>query len=76
MVPDLKNLPHATDAEHWRGWITYGRVGSLMPAFAKAEGGPLTDQQIASLVDFLVRSHPSKPGAPKTDKAASSPLAK
>ncbi len=76
MVPDLKNLPHATDADHWRGWITYGRVGSLMPSFAKAEGGPLTDQQIASLVDFLVRSHPSKPGAPKSDKAASSPLAK
>lgn len=76
MVPDLKNLPHATDGDHWRGWITYGRVGSLMPAFAKAEGGPLTDQQIASLVDFLVRSHPSKPGALKSDKAASSPLAK
>lgn len=74
MVPDLKNLPHATDADHWRGWVTYGRVGSLMPAFAKAQGGPLTDQQIDSLVDYLVRSHPSKVGAPKTDKPASIPI--
>jgi hypothetical protein len=76
MVPDLKALPHATDAEHWRGWITFGRVGSLMPAFGKAEGGPLTDDQIASLVDHLVKTHPSRPGAPKSNKAASSPTAK
>ena len=76
MVPDLKNLPHATDADHWRGWINFGRVGSLMPAFAKSEGGPLTEQQVASLVDYLVRSHPTKPGAPKSDKSASAPVAK
>jgi mono/diheme cytochrome c family protein len=76
MVPDLKNLPHATDADHWRGWITYGRVGSLMPAFSKAEGGPLTDEQIASLVGYLVTSHPSKAGAPKSDKVSSAPAVK
>jgi len=53
MVPDLKALPHSTDAAHWRHWITYGKSGSLMPAFAQREGGPLTDQQIDSLVEYL-----------------------
>jgi mono/diheme cytochrome c family protein len=74
MVPDLKSLPHATDADHWRAWISFGRVGSLMPSFAQSQGGPLTDQQIESLVDYLVKSHPSKPGAPKATAVGSSPV--
>ena len=53
MVPDLKNLGHPTDREHWVRWITFGRHGSLMPAFAQAEGGPLTEEQVDSLADFL-----------------------
>jgi mono/diheme cytochrome c family protein len=61
MVPNLRALPHATDAEHWRKWIAYGRAGSMMPAFAEAEGGPLNDQQVNALVDFMVRAFPSRP---------------
>src|SRR5688572_11323792 len=61
MVPDLRRLPHPTDAEHWRKWIAYGRAGSMMPAFAESEGGPLNEQQINSLVDFMVRAFPSRP---------------
>jgi cytochrome c553 len=53
MVPDLKNLRHPTNEEHWRKWTRSGRPGSMMPAFAKSEGGPLTDEQIDSLVKFL-----------------------
>ncbi|MBL9126255.1 MAG: DUF1573 domain-containing protein [Verrucomicrobiales bacterium] len=56
MVPDLKNLGHATDREHWVRWITFGRHGSLMPAFAQSEGGPLTDEQVDSLADFLSKT--------------------
>jgi len=56
MVPDLRALGHPTDAEHWRQWITASKPGSLMPAFAKDNDGPLTDQQIASLVDYLSRT--------------------
>jgi mono/diheme cytochrome c family protein len=53
MVPDLKNLRHPTNEDHWRRWTRSGRPGSMMPAFAKNEGGPLTDEQIDSLVKFL-----------------------
>jgi len=30
-----------------------------MPAFAQAEGGPLTGEQIDSLVDYLAKAIPS-----------------
>jgi len=56
MVPDLKNLGKVTDREHWVRWITFGRHGSLMPAFAHSEGGPLTDEQVDSLADYLNRA--------------------
>ena len=60
MVPDLKNLRHPTNEEHWRKWTRSGRPGSMMPAFAKTEGGPLTDEQIESLVKFLTDSITAK----------------
>jgi mono/diheme cytochrome c family protein len=64
MVPDLHALAHETNAEFWKTWTAHGKVGSLMPAFAQNDGGPLSDQQIASLVDYLVKAIPSRPGAP------------
>jgi mono/diheme cytochrome c family protein len=60
-VPDLRNLSHATNTDHWRNWITHGKAGTLMPAFSKTEGGPLTPEQIDSLVDFLARQVPALP---------------
>ena len=60
-VPDLRTLPHPTTAEHWRTWITYGRAGSMMPAFAESEGGPLNQQQISALVDFMVKAFTNRP---------------
>ncbi len=56
LVPDLHALPHPTSAEHWRKWIVDGRVGSMMPAFAKAQGGPLSNEQIDSLVKYLTET--------------------
>ncbi len=61
MVPDLKALKHPTSAEHWRKWITSGRVGSMMPAFSQKEGGPLTEAQVESLVTHLVATIPAQP---------------
>ena len=66
MVPDLHNLNHSTDRIFWRVWISKGKVGSLMPAFARTEGGPLSDEQIASLVDYLAENVPSRPAAAPT----------
>jgi mono/diheme cytochrome c family protein len=60
MVSNLRQLDHPTDADHWRKWVMYGRAGSMMPAFAKSEGGPLDDQQIDALVDYMVKAFPSR----------------
>lgn len=60
-VPDLHALPHPTDAAHWEKWIRYGRAGSMMPAFAQAEGGPLNEVQIGALTNYLARTIPSRP---------------
>lgn len=56
MVPDLHALKHPTDASHWTIWVKYGRTGSLMPAFAESEGGPLSNEQVMSLVGYLSQS--------------------
>jgi len=53
-------LNHPTDAEHWRRWITVGRAGTMMPAFTKAEGGPLDEKQIEAIVAYLVSTVPSR----------------
>jgi len=53
VVPDLHNLKSPTNDEFWRTWIAHGKPGSLMPAFATSDGGPLSDIQIASIAAYL-----------------------
>jgi mono/diheme cytochrome c family protein len=59
IVPDLHNLKSPTNDEFWRTWIAHGKAGTLMPAFATAEGGPLNDMQIATLASYLNSTIPS-----------------
>jgi len=59
-VPDLALLKRPTDAEYWRTWITHGKEGTLMPAFANSERGILDTHQIESLVEYLVEAYPAK----------------
>ena len=61
MVPDLRAAGVPRDAAHWREHITDGVDDTLMPAFAKEQGGILSHEQIESLVKFLVET----PLAPK-----------
>ncbi|HKS37958.1 MAG TPA: DUF1573 domain-containing protein [Verrucomicrobiae bacterium] len=63
MVPDLRALNHPTNRDHWKTWVIHGKPGTLMPAFAKSEGGPLTDEQIDSLADYLAEHVPSRTAA-------------
>lgn len=66
MVPDLHALKLTPNAEYWRLFITHGKPATLMPAFAQSQGGPLSDLQIESLVNYLVTEFPrSKTNAPK-----------
>jgi mono/diheme cytochrome c family protein len=60
MVPDLGKLTAPTSQEFWRTWVSYGKPGSLMPAFATSQGGPLTDMQISSLAVYLNAIHPTR----------------
>jgi mono/diheme cytochrome c family protein len=71
MVPNLHALPHENNAELWRNWIAHGKPGTLMPAFSVAEGGILTDEQINSVVSYLVETIPSRPAVPASKPAAS-----
>lgn len=60
MVPDLHNLPNDTDAAYWKLMITLGKPNTLMAAWAQSQGGPLSDPQINSLVDYLVATMPAQ----------------
>ena len=59
-VPDLHAVKTSTNDEFWRTWIAHGKPGSLMPAFSAADGGPLSDMQIASLITYLNQAIPSR----------------
>ena len=53
MVPDLASPKNPTDAKYWDNWIRHGKPGTFMPAFSKPFGGPLSEDEIASLVTYL-----------------------
>jgi cytochrome c553 len=60
MVPDLHALKVPTNEDFWRTWISNGKPGTLMAAFASSQGGPLNDMQIASLaayLNYIIPSH-------------------
>lgn len=65
MVPDLHALKVTPTADYWRFFVVNGKPATLMPAFAQAQGGPLSDAQVESLVEYLVKEFPQdKPAAP------------
>ncbi len=68
MVPDLHAMNHDSNADFWKTWISLGKPGSLMPAFAASEGGPLDEGQIHSLVEYLVATIPAQAVRPPAAK--------
>lgn len=58
MVPELRLLPHPTDYTFWKTMIANGKPGTLMPAFAASQGGPLTDEQIDALAKEIEAAFP------------------
>ena len=63
MVPDLKVPRSPRDLAFWQKWIAEGKPGTLMPAFAAAHGGPLTQEQADSLTVYLYQYFPRHPPA-------------
>lgn len=76
-VPDLHALKHPTNLDYWKAMITFGKPHTMMPGFALAQGGPLTDEQITSLATYLDRtiSHHFR-DASMTNAAAAPPVAR
>lgn len=71
MVPDLRELPHATNRDFWKSTIVAGKPNTLMPAFSADMGGPLTRAQIDSLADYLTQEFsPRHPAGSASDKPA------
>jgi len=58
MVPDLRTLRPPPNRANWERWITHGKPDTLMPAFAGKAGGPLTEDQVRSLVELLAGTSP------------------
>jgi mono/diheme cytochrome c family protein len=61
LVPDLHALKVSTNMDFWRTWIAHGKPGTLMPAFAKSDGGPLEDLQVVNLATYLNFVIPYRP---------------
>lgn len=89
MVPNLRALNKPTDAEYWRKWMTNGKTGGLMPAWAKTHGGPFNEDHIDSLVQYLTGpftnslpnvavapTRPVQPVAPHVSPSAAAPVQK
>jgi len=55
MVPDLWIERKMRTEDEWKAWIRHGRAGSMMPAFAASEGGPLQETQVDELARYLDR---------------------
>jgi mono/diheme cytochrome c family protein len=63
-VADLNNLKVPTNIDFWRTWISHGKPGTFMPAWAESDSGPLNEMQIESLSLYLNQRFPSKVPAP------------
>jgi mono/diheme cytochrome c family protein len=60
MVPDLQTVANPGTKEYWELWIRHGKAGTLMPAFAQVHGGPMTEEQIATLSAYLSKKIPAR----------------
>jgi mono/diheme cytochrome c family protein len=52
-VPELAVSEKTADKAYWEQWVRRGKPGTFMPAFSKQFGGPLTEDQIESLIAYL-----------------------
>ena len=61
MVPDLRATKQAPNRLVWQHVIGFGKPGTLMPGFHTIQGGPLSETQVQSVLDFLFRDYLKKP---------------
>lgn len=73
MVPDLRNPPRPANRDYWAQIIMFGKPDTLMPAHAKANGGILDDEQIFSLVEYMVGDFRKTQSSKSTNTSSVSP---
>ncbi len=74
IVPDVRLIrEHPTDVPFWKTMIANGKPGTLMPAFAISQGGPLTDEQIDSLAKAIDAAFPYSRFAPHPSQPSGVP---
>jgi hypothetical protein len=75
MVPALRGRPGTFHSDYWTQWIRVGKEGSLMPSFDSSKGGPLTEEQITSLVGYLAGDFAKEtPSVPKPAATPGTPV--
>ncbi len=52
-APSLNDVFYRYDDEEVRFWLIWGRQGSPMPAWGVEAGGPLNDQQLDFVIEYL-----------------------
>lgn len=52
-APSINDIFYRYDREQIRYWLVYGRGNSPMPAWGVAGGGPMNDQQIDDIINYL-----------------------
>ncbi len=52
-VPSLNDVLFRYDEDEVNFWVTYGRGNTPMPAWGLPGGGPLNEQQVESVVEYL-----------------------
>jgi mono/diheme cytochrome c family protein len=55
-VPDLHGLKTPAALDYWKGIIARGKPHTMMPGFASAQGGPLSEMQVSSLAAYLEKT--------------------
>jgi hypothetical protein len=65
----LHLINHPIDLEFWKTNIANGKAGTLMPAFAASQGGPLNDAQVEDLAKDCLRAMPYIPRSPEELRA-------
>jgi mono/diheme cytochrome c family protein len=53
LAPSLNDVLYRYDEEELRYWLIWGRPGSPMPAWGAEAGGPMNDQQLDFVIDYL-----------------------
>ena len=55
-VTNLHAMAHPTNLDYWKQIIANGKTNTMMPGFSSTAGGPLTDDQIDSLVVYCYQN--------------------